>query len=186
MARLIETPRSHLSALLNGSKGIGDTLAAKIEAVFDKPPGWLDRDPANLYAAPPIDLNEPRVNYGQESPVAHAVIDRQPIVSPTTILWEQLSVDSISGQFLMAVQGDALMPTYPPGQMAIWQACNSSAVQPGQAALIQLADGRYELRFFERRAKGWAGVSERRGHGELLPDRDGAQVVARLRYPDLG
>jgi transcriptional regulator with XRE-family HTH domain len=118
--------------------------------------------------------------------LAHAVSDRQPIVTPKTIVWEDLVSATIEGQFLLAVKGEALMPTYPPGQMAIWQACDHTAANPGQAVLIQLPGGQFELRFMERRGSTWAGVSQRVGFGELQPERDQAKVVARLRYLDLG
>lgn len=40
----IGTPKSHLSAILAGRRGVGDALALKIERHFGKPDGWLDRD----------------------------------------------------------------------------------------------------------------------------------------------
>lgn len=108
----------------------------------------------------------------------------QQIVPIEQIVWEDLVLDRIKGQFSMAVAGDALMPTYPPGQMAIWEAGDTA--KPGQAVLIHLPGDRFELRFLESRGNTWAGVSQRLGHGELRPDRDGAKVVARLRFLDLG
>jgi hypothetical protein len=39
------TPKSHLSALLNASRGLGDKLAEKLEQLYDKPRGWVDTDP---------------------------------------------------------------------------------------------------------------------------------------------
>lgn len=42
LARIVETPKSHISALLAGTRGIGDALAAKIERACDKPAGWMD------------------------------------------------------------------------------------------------------------------------------------------------
>lgn len=120
------------------------------------------------------------------SALAHAVSHRQAIVTPKTMVWEDLVKELIEGQFLLAVKGDALMPTYPPGQMAIWQACDDKAASPGQAVLIKLPGDQFELRFLERRGSTWAGVSQRIGFGELQPERDQAVVVARLRYLDLG
>lgn len=46
LADEIGTPRSHLSAILASRRGVGDTLAAKIEQHFGKPAGWLDSDHA--------------------------------------------------------------------------------------------------------------------------------------------
>lgn len=42
LARDVQTPRSHLSAILAGRRGIGDALAAKIERAREKPAGWFD------------------------------------------------------------------------------------------------------------------------------------------------
>lgn len=43
LALLIDTPKSHISALQKGARGIGDRLAAKLERKFDKPEGWMDQ-----------------------------------------------------------------------------------------------------------------------------------------------
>ncbi|MCT6721647.1 helix-turn-helix transcriptional regulator [Acidovorax sp. K2F] len=42
VARETGTPKSHFSALTSGSRGLGDVLAAKLEAVYAKPRGWFD------------------------------------------------------------------------------------------------------------------------------------------------
>jgi phage repressor protein C with HTH and peptisase S24 domain len=42
VARVIDTPRSHLSAISSGTRGLGDELAAKLEKAFSKPAGWFD------------------------------------------------------------------------------------------------------------------------------------------------
>lgn len=42
LAQLVGTPKSHISALLSGSRGIGDKLALKLERKCGKPDGWLD------------------------------------------------------------------------------------------------------------------------------------------------
>ena len=43
LSRLSGTPNTHLSAILAGRRGIGDQLAAKLEAVMGKPAGWMDQ-----------------------------------------------------------------------------------------------------------------------------------------------
>lgn len=55
----VGTPKSHVSALLAGARGIGDQLAAKIEKKLGKPPGWMDR-PAAEGGAPAQDEVEYR------------------------------------------------------------------------------------------------------------------------------
>jgi hypothetical protein len=42
----IGTPKSHLSAILAGRRGVGDALAQKIEQHFALPPGWMDSSDA--------------------------------------------------------------------------------------------------------------------------------------------
>lgn len=165
-AKAIGKSPSQVSHWTKGVRNPNGDTCRQLEIALDLPWGWCDQD--------------------YDSSVAHAVSDRQPIVTPKTIVWEDLKLDLIEGQFLMAVKGDALMPTYPPGQMAIWQAGDASTANPGQAVLVHVPDRGFELRFLERRGSTWAGVSQRAGFGELQPERDGAAVVARLRYLDLG
>jgi plasmid maintenance system antidote protein VapI len=38
----IGTPKSHLSAILAGRRGVGDALAQKIERHYELPEGWFD------------------------------------------------------------------------------------------------------------------------------------------------
>jgi SOS-response transcriptional repressor LexA len=38
------TPKSHISALVKGTRAVGDKLAAKFEALYGKPIGWFDMD----------------------------------------------------------------------------------------------------------------------------------------------
>jgi len=63
LARLAGTPKTHLSALQAGNRGIGDDLAAKFELVMDKPAGWMDEaakvDPKR------VSLSEEAVALGQ-------------------------------------------------------------------------------------------------------------------------
>lgn len=42
------TPKSHFSAITSGRRGVGDALAAKLEDVMGRPPGWMDRDLGGL------------------------------------------------------------------------------------------------------------------------------------------
>ena len=44
LARLVGTPKSHISALVSGARGVGDELAAKLERHMQKPAGWMDLD----------------------------------------------------------------------------------------------------------------------------------------------
>lgn len=42
LARLCDTPKSHISAMSHGARNVGDDLASKLESVMEKPAGWLD------------------------------------------------------------------------------------------------------------------------------------------------
>lgn len=49
LARGIDTPRSYISAILAGRRGIGDGLAARIEEFYEKPKGWMDSEDLPLW-----------------------------------------------------------------------------------------------------------------------------------------
>lgn len=53
LSRLTGTPKTHISAILAGRRGIGDQLAAKWEKLMDKPSGWIDhpQEPLPQYGA---------------------------------------------------------------------------------------------------------------------------------------
>lgn len=67
LAAKVATPKSHISALIAGNRGVGDKLAAKLERKCDKAIGWMDlpaqpidgvtvaetREPATAYSAVP-------------------------------------------------------------------------------------------------------------------------------------
>ena len=42
VARESGTPKSHFSAMVSGARGLGDTLASKLEGLYAKPEGWFD------------------------------------------------------------------------------------------------------------------------------------------------
>lgn len=44
LARESGTPKTHISAMLAGRRGLGDTLAGKLESLYAKPEGWFDAD----------------------------------------------------------------------------------------------------------------------------------------------
>lgn len=168
------------------------TGIARLAQACQVEPEWLELGNGPMVATPSFttaaERSTPYVNSPSAPSViddqAHAVSELKPIVRATLMVWEDLVLEKIKGQFLMAVQGEALMPTFPPGQMAIWEA--GDFANPGQAVLLHMPDGSFKVRFYEVRGTSWAGISERKGFGELLPEKDGAQIVARLRFPDYG
>ena len=44
LAVRVGTPKSHISAMQAGNRGVGDDLAAKLELKMGKPVGWMDAD----------------------------------------------------------------------------------------------------------------------------------------------
>ena len=40
---LADTPKSYVSAMASGARGVGDEMAARLERVLDKRAGWMDR-----------------------------------------------------------------------------------------------------------------------------------------------
>lgn len=64
VARESGTPKSHFSAMVNASRGLGDDLAAKLETLYGKPIGWFDL-PLKQSAAPSAASNvESRASRG--------------------------------------------------------------------------------------------------------------------------
>lgn len=68
-ALVVETPKTHISAMLKGSRNVGDELATKIEQKLEKPHGWMDENHSAQGA--------------QETPL-------RPDATPVTILEEYL------------------------------------------------------------------------------------------------
>ena len=52
VARESGTPKSHFSAMISGSRGLGDGLAAKLEDLYGKPAGWFDENVSASMAEP--------------------------------------------------------------------------------------------------------------------------------------
>jgi len=158
---------SQVGHWLSGHRNPNGDTCREVEDSLNLPKGWLDgADEAQL-------------------PLAHALSERQPILLPSTLVWEDMVIEDVTGQFILVIVGDALAPDYLPGQAGIWEA--GSEGRAGKPVL--LADQRDEiyLRLYQPRAGGsWAGVSQRVGHRELTPEADGVRVIARLRYLDLG
>ena len=69
LSRLSGTPKTHLSAILAGRRGIGDQLAAKLEAVMGKPAGWMDQAAAPTY--PPATATATVLKASEPAPPAH-------------------------------------------------------------------------------------------------------------------
>src|SRR3989338_2359921 len=68
VARESGTPKSHFSAMISGTRGLGDGLAAKLEGLYGKPEGWFDASDNLTPTSPPTSpQNQPQapVNIAQ-------------------------------------------------------------------------------------------------------------------------
>ena len=60
IARESDIPKSHISAMLAGKRGLGDSIAKKLERQYGKPEGWFDsQDNHATGSIPPLSLNQP-------------------------------------------------------------------------------------------------------------------------------
>lgn len=85
VAELAGSPRTHLSAILAGRRGLGDELAAKLEERTDKPAGWMD-DPSRD--------EEPQASTGRSVESAHTDSSRVPDAWRLTTGGRDSSMDS--------------------------------------------------------------------------------------------
>lgn len=145
----------------------------KIAHQLDVP--WTELIAGHEAARKHYRLAEPTPHYGA---LAHPASYLQPMMPPRTLVWEDLVVKELQGQFVLAIQGDALAPHYLPGERVVWEAADFG--RPGRAVLLLGPGGEFHLRLFEPRGPGrWAGVSSRPGYRELTPEIDGVRIVAR-------
>jgi plasmid maintenance system antidote protein VapI len=61
LAKEINTPKSHISAILAGRRGLGDALAGKIERRYSKPSGWFDTVTHKFHVTASTPENQPNV-----------------------------------------------------------------------------------------------------------------------------
>lgn len=57
VARESGTPKSHFSAMVSSTRGLGDALAAKLEGLYNKPEGWFDLPFDNSESGTPTDIS---------------------------------------------------------------------------------------------------------------------------------
>jgi len=66
LSRISGTPKTHISAILAGRRGIGDQLAAKLESVMGKPAGWMDQAGAAAPGYPAVATSTATVLQAEE------------------------------------------------------------------------------------------------------------------------
>ncbi len=180
LALLAETPKTHISALRRGSRGIGDGLAAKLEQACDKPPGWMDLEPVLAYPlasgdSPPPSLGESVTNYRG---VALDLSQSRPIVATPKLEWEQLMRGGLPERFDLVLRDDALGEQGKKGEIGKF----STIAKPieGRGVLFADRDGNHYVRIYQVRTIGrWAAVSANpQAYGTLDSEADGLQLLA--------
>ncbi|CAN5859259.1 hypothetical protein BH11PSE13_BH11PSE13_12390 [soil metagenome] len=81
VAREIGTPKSHLSAMRSGARGLGDDLAARLEETYAKEAGWFDRPVSGNPVLPPTDLI-PAYRTGRTPSVRDLVMQLRDLMLP--------------------------------------------------------------------------------------------------------
>lgn len=134
LARESGTPKSHISAILSGRRGVGDDLAAKWENLYEKSPGWFDREhvtkpssltiasePAAAYdAVPPPELVIRQYETGGSMGVGLILRDQPGVINSWHVSpeWIQKNVHNVTSPTNLAIVtgfGDSMKPMYNPG-----------------------------------------------------------------------
>lgn len=162
VARETGTPKSHFSAMSAGNRGLGDALAAKLERVYGKPPGWFDlpieQDDMPAVPADALPYNTTKV---REVPVvgkgsggampARIWTDGDYPVGKTGECADIATNDPHA--FLVGVDGPSMIPRFNPGEFAL--------VEPGTEpeleddVLVRLASGETMIKRLLSRRGGW-------------------------------
>lgn len=162
MARLLDSAKTHISAIENGRKPIGNKLAARMERAMHRPAGWLDQDhganaggsslePLDAYTVPPL------IEAG-----------------------ELMKLAAAPDAFRMRLPDDALTPDHPRGVEFIW----SARAKAGVGSIVLVRDGSGALHAREYRqgkaAAEWSAAPLNRAYAEFA-GRD-VELVAVAQY----
>lgn len=75
LALLVGTPKSHISALVAGTRGVGDALAAKLERKCDKPEGWMDAEHGRpIWGSPATGASKTAAEKARELSIGQAAL----------------------------------------------------------------------------------------------------------------
>lgn len=107
VARAIGSPKSYLSAIQNGGRGLGDKLAARIEEAYGKPAGWLDQpvEAPNVVAGPAVQGLVPLISFVQAGEWCDMVDSLQP---GDAFDWLPCPVRHGRGTFCLEVEGESM------------------------------------------------------------------------------
>jgi len=178
LALLAETPKTHISALRRGSRGIGDALAAKLEQACDRAPGWMDRESVRAHVAASGESSSIRESVTDYRGVALDLSQARPILATPRIEWEQLMQDGLPERFDLVLRDDALGEQGKKGEIGKF----STIARPieGRGVLFTDRDRNPYVRIYQLRTVGrWAAVSANpQAYGTLDSEQDGLQLLA--------
>ncbi|WP_157039443.1 hypothetical protein [Aquincola tertiaricarbonis] len=173
LAQAIGTPKSHVSALVSGTRGLGDDLAAKIERRYDRPAGWLDQDGGNRQ-----DVTASAANSDQPFPQAHGVSQPAPIVEVPHLTWEALMAGPLPATFEITITDDSMAPEFPAGTLVRFSTDVGDA-RARDAVLVGDRDGNVFFREYRFKKPGhWQAVALADGYEPLDSIADHLEVRA--------
>lgn len=175
LAAMIGTPKTHISAMASGKRGVGDELAARIERKTGKPAGWMDAQHWTLdqhAAAGPV-------TGVVVSPLAQQLSDPQPSMAPPVVPMESVRMGDVKEHFALVIEDDALDPSYPRGTIAEFRRDRPPIA--GKPVLLRDRDGNVFIRRFEvRTPTHWLATAEKPGYQPLDSVRDGLEILATM------
>lgn len=159
LARLVGTPKTHISAIVNGKRGIGDVLSAKLETMMTKPTGWMDT---------------PR---GSEEPLVARAVSLNHHTVLKIIQWEALMSTDLPPQFVCAAPDDSMSPRVREGQMVTFD--RTLEARPGDGVLVVDGSGNHYIREYRQRRPGvWEAHAASPAYQPLESEADALRVVA--------
>lgn len=172
VALAVNTPKSHISAMLAGARGMGDELAAKIGRKCKDDPGWMDEQ----HSFERVDAEV----------VSHDLRHAKPIVRRLRAIdWSQLMDADLSAPFELPVIDDALAPDLYVGCVIRFDPVSERPAKEGWPCLVRDSSGRFYVRDYEvGPGASWRAVARRRGFAPLESERDGLVVVAVMKGVD--
>jgi transcriptional regulator with XRE-family HTH domain len=109
--------------------------------------------------------------------VAHGLSDPVPIVSPTTLRWEELMTEDLPSTFAMQLRDDAMAPLFVKGGVVRFSTSKTPA--PGKYVLLADRDGNTYFREYRAtRGAQWQASALNPSYQPLDSERDGLTVLA--------
>lgn len=198
VARETGTPKSHISAMTSGARGLGDALAAKLEGIYNKPEGWFDEPLELLIEAAPqpvvaqgIDLapmpaeGAPAIHVpllanagsmGTGTDVQHDdVIVGAIALSPEWVA-SRIRPTSIKALRFIHAYGDSMSPTFEDGDILL---IDTGAISPSgtDGVYVLEASHRVFIKRVTERIGGGFDVTSDNPQVKRVEDLDGGKTV---------